>query len=197
MSVVCLTAEANSVYADDGHGLWLRCNLVWNEQKLTEYRQSIKTMMIECGSATIQAARNEMETGLAGLLGPAISEVKNVTNDGVILIGNFRNLHSLREIDLKNELEKAGVEGFVNQKAELDGVKGIEEIQKKWDSLKGKIDAEKFNSVRMLLEIQHNDAITWRDGCVLSFQTFSHLPIPPGLPAPEHDLEYYEEHNPR
>lgn len=77
------------------------------------------------------------------------------------------------------------------------GVEGVDEIQKIWNALKGKIDDEEFNSVRMLLDIQHDDAISWRDGCVLYFQTFSRLPIPAGLPTPEHDLEYYETHNPR
>ncbi|MDE3057900.1 MAG: alpha-glucuronidase [Bacteroidota bacterium] len=78
-----------------------------------------------------------------------------------------------------------------------EGVEGVEEIQKAWNSLKGKVDEEEFNSERMLLDIQHDDAISWRDGCVLYFQTFSKLPIPPGLEKPEHDLEYYEKHNPR
>jgi len=78
-----------------------------------------------------------------------------------------------------------------------DGVKGVEKIRNTWDSLKGRIDDEEFNSVRMMLKIQHDDAITWRDGCVLYFQTISRLPIPAGLPAPGHDLEYYEAHNPR
>jgi alpha-glucuronidase len=77
------------------------------------------------------------------------------------------------------------------------GVEGVEEMQKTWDSLQGKVDNERFSAVRMLLEMQHDDAIRWRDGCVLYFQTFSHLPIPSGLPAPEHDLEYYMIHNPR
>jgi alpha-glucuronidase len=77
------------------------------------------------------------------------------------------------------------------------GVAGVEEIQKTWDSLKGKVDDEIFSSERMLLKIQHEDAVKWRDGCVLYFQTVSKLPIPAGLPAPEHDLQYYEENNPR
>jgi alpha-glucuronidase len=76
------------------------------------------------------------------------------------------------------------------------GVKGVEETQKIWNSLKGKIDDEEFNSVRMLLKIQHEDAVKWRDGCVLYFQTFSKSPIPDGLEKPKHDLEYYETHNP-
>lgn len=77
------------------------------------------------------------------------------------------------------------------------GVEGVAEIQRIWDSLRGKIDDEEFNSEEALLKIQYEDAIKWRDGCVLYFRTFSHLPIPAGLPAPEHELEYYEEHNPR
>jgi alpha-glucuronidase len=76
------------------------------------------------------------------------------------------------------------------------GVKGVEATQKTWNSLKGKIDDEEFNSVKMLLKIQHKDAIKWRDGCVLYFQTFSKLPIPSELEKPEHDLEYYETNNP-
>ena len=78
-----------------------------------------------------------------------------------------------------------------------EGVDGVEEIQRTWNSLKGKIDDEEYESVQMLLKMQNDDAISWRDGCVLYFQTFSHLPIPDGLPAPQHDLQYYEAHNPR
>jgi alpha-glucuronidase len=53
-----------------------------------------------------------------------------------------------------------------------------------------------FNSERMLLNLQYEDAVRWRDGSVLYFQTFSKLPIPAGLKAPEHNHEYYETHNP-
>jgi alpha-glucuronidase len=77
------------------------------------------------------------------------------------------------------------------------GVEGVEEIQRIWDSLKGKVDDEIFSSEQMLLKIQYDDAVKWRDGCVLYFQTFSKLPIPAGLKPPERNLEYYETHNPR
>ena len=46
-------------------------------------------------------------------------------------------------------------------------------------TLNEKVDEEVFKTVRMLLEIQHDNAITWRDGTVLCFQTFSHLRNPP------------------
>ena len=64
-------------------------------------------------------------------------------------------------------------------------------------SQKGKVDDEVFASEKMLLELQLKNATKWRDGCVLYFQTFSKMPIPAGLPAPEHDLKYYQENNPR
>jgi alpha-glucuronidase len=57
--------------------------------------------------------------------------------------------------------------------------------------------ANMFAEEWVSLKIQYEDAIKWRDGCVLYFQTFSRLPIPAGLPAPLHDLEYCMVHNPR
>jgi len=125
VTVICATAGVNSVYADDGHELWLNYKLVSNGEKLTEYRELIRATMIEGESATIQAARKEMQMGLAGLLGSAIPEVKEVDENGVVLVGKYRSFHVLREIDLTNEMEKAGDEGFVIQNAELNGKKVI------------------------------------------------------------------------
>jgi alpha-glucuronidase len=72
------------------------------------------------------------------------------------------------------------------------GVDSVRSMQKTWNSLKGKIDDEEFNDVRMLLEIQENEAVWWRNACVLYFQTFSRMPIPAGLEKPDKTLEYYE-----
>jgi beta-galactosidase len=77
------------------------------------------------------------------------------------------------------------------------GVEGVAEIQKVWNFLKGKIDEDEFNREEALLKIQYEDAVRWRDGCVLYFQTFSRLSLPPELKVPEHDLQYYMIHNPR
>jgi alpha-glucuronidase len=71
------------------------------------------------------------------------------------------------------------------------GVEGVKEMQAIWNSLEGKIDPVSFESVKAHLQMQYDDAVEWRDGCVLYFQTFSNLPIPEGLEKPEHDLEYY------
>ena len=73
--------------------------------------------------------------------------------------------------------------------------KGVDEVRgmrKLWDSMEGKIDVERFNHVKQLLKVQEDEAIWWRDGCVLYFQTFSKRPIPSQYEHPQHTLEYYK-----
>ena len=73
-----------------------------------------------------------------------------------------------------------------------EGVDSARSIQKTWNTLKGKIDEEEFNHVRMLLKIQVNEAVWWRNACVLYFQTFSKQLIPAGYEKPDKTLEYYQ-----
>jgi len=65
-------------------------------------------------------------------------------------------------------------------------------MQAAWNGLRGAIDDERFEQVRMLLAIQDKEAVWWRNACVLYFQTFSKMPIPAGLERPDESLEYYE-----
>ncbi|MGD2036010.1 MAG: alpha-glucuronidase family glycosyl hydrolase [Bacteroidales bacterium] len=71
---------------------------------------------------------------------------------------------------------------------------GIDEVrwmQKKWNSLEGKIDEERFKDVQSRLEIQLNDATVWRDACLLYYQTFSGMAIPDQYEQPKKPLKYY------
>lgn len=72
-----------------------------------------------------------------------------------------------------------------------EGADSVKWMQTAWASLKGKIDDERFEHVRSFLGIQHQEAVWWRNACLLYFQTFSNRPIPPGLEKPDHDLAYY------
>jgi alpha-glucuronidase len=72
------------------------------------------------------------------------------------------------------------------------GVDGVRHMERDWDSLAGLVDAERFAHVRALLGQQERDARVWRDACTLYFQQFSKQPIPAGVEAAEHPLEYYE-----
>jgi alpha-glucuronidase len=73
-----------------------------------------------------------------------------------------------------------------------EGADSVVWMQKLWSMLEGKIDDSRYRHVKSLLEIQYNEAIWWRNACVLYFQTFSGKEIPAGLNKPDHDLAYYE-----
>ncbi|MGK9475939.1 alpha-glucuronidase family glycosyl hydrolase [Melioribacter sp. OK-6-Me] len=72
------------------------------------------------------------------------------------------------------------------------GVDSVRSMRKKWNKLKGMIDNERFNHVAMLMKIQEDEAIWWRNACVLYFQKFSKLPVQEGFEKPDKTLEYYQ-----
>jgi alpha-glucuronidase len=73
------------------------------------------------------------------------------------------------------------------------GVDSVRWMQRTWSSMKDKIDSERYEQVKMLLQIQENEAVWWRNACVLYFQTFSKMPISPQYEKPEKTLEYYKQ----
>lgn len=72
------------------------------------------------------------------------------------------------------------------------GVDLVKAMQQQWNTVEGLVDDERFREVKMLLDIQVQEAKWWRDACLLYFQTFSKMPIPAPYERPEHDLEYYK-----
>src|SRR5690606_34182288 len=72
------------------------------------------------------------------------------------------------------------------------GVAAVRQMQAAWDSLADHVDAARFEHVRALLAVQETEARWWRDSCLLYFQTFSKLPIPPEYEQPGESLDYYE-----
>jgi alpha-glucuronidase len=73
-----------------------------------------------------------------------------------------------------------------------EGVSEVRWMQSAWKNMEKHIDEEQFDHVKMLLSIQEKEAVWWRDACVLYFQTFSKMPVPPNYEKPEHTLEYYK-----
>jgi alpha-glucuronidase len=51
------------------------------------------------------------------------------------------------------------------------------------------IDQQRFSEVQDNLKIQAEDAVWWKDACLLYFQTFSKRPIPSDIEKPVHQLE--------
>ena len=69
------------------------------------------------------------------------------------------------------------------------GVQEVREYQKTWDRLEKFVDKERFLDVQSKLKIQSQDAVWWKDACLLYFQTFSKEPIPYDIERPIHELE--------
>lgn len=72
------------------------------------------------------------------------------------------------------------------------GADAVRRMQQTWTGMQPYIDPERWDQVRMLMEIQVNEAVWWRNACLLYFQTFSRMPIPAGYEQPDHNLAYYE-----
>ncbi|MCC5937388.1 MAG: alpha-glucuronidase [Lunatimonas sp.] len=72
------------------------------------------------------------------------------------------------------------------------GVEGARWMEQTWLALDGRIDEAMFEHMRSFLAIQVSEAEWWRDACLLYFQQFSQQPLPAGVEAAAHDLEYYQ-----
>jgi alpha-glucuronidase len=72
------------------------------------------------------------------------------------------------------------------------GTDSVAWMQQVWNKQAGKIDTQRFTQVRLLLKIQQEEALWWRNACLLYFQTFSRQPIPAEYEQPDRTLEYYK-----
>ncbi|MBR0552526.1 alpha-glucuronidase family glycosyl hydrolase [Stakelama marina] len=72
------------------------------------------------------------------------------------------------------------------------GVQAVAGLQRDWASLAPFIDKRRFDEETAFLEIQHQDALWWRNASIAYFQSKSQLPLPAGHAEPPHDLDYYE-----
>ncbi|HTE24739.1 alpha-glucuronidase family glycosyl hydrolase [Flavitalea sp.] len=71
------------------------------------------------------------------------------------------------------------------------GVDSVRSMQKTWNKLEGKIDKERYQQVKMLLTIQENEAVWWRDACLVYFSSVSGKAIPSNYEKPAYPLEHY------
>lgn len=69
------------------------------------------------------------------------------------------------------------------------GLLEVAEMRTTWERLKPYVDAERHAHVAERLAIQFSDAIWWKDGCLLYFQTFSRRPFPADVSPAVHRLE--------
>ena len=71
------------------------------------------------------------------------------------------------------------------------GVAAVADMQQRWQRLRPMVDARRHEDVAARLAVQRKEAQWWRDASIAYFQSVSGLPLPAGVKAPPHSLEYY------
>ena len=120
-----LAAAPRIARAEDGYELWLRYVRVTDPALLDEYRASVGRLAVSGDSPTIAAARAELETALAGMLGSAPSAAPRVTEDGTLLLGTPASSPAIAVLPLAAELRALGPDGYIVRATSVDGHRAI------------------------------------------------------------------------
>ena len=112
------------------YDLWLHYGLVSDPNRLVQYWQRATQVVVEGKSATLDATRTELTTGLSGLLGRTIRGANKVNRDGAILAGTPVSSPAIAALvrstpRLARALERAGAEGYVIQTTRAGGKHAI------------------------------------------------------------------------
>ncbi|WP_276484916.1 alpha-glucuronidase family glycosyl hydrolase [Paraflavitalea pollutisoli] len=98
--------------AEDGYRLWLRYEKIDNNSLLQTYRAAINSIQVTGNSAVIASARQELLTGLQGLLGKSVTQSPS-PGTGNILAGTWQQNALLRTLIPADHMKATGKEGFV------------------------------------------------------------------------------------
>jgi alpha-glucuronidase len=109
--------------AENGYDLWLRYKPVENKARLSSYKQNITEIFITGSSATTEATKQELSTGLKGLLGQKISFASAITKNGTLIIGTPGSNAIISKAGLSAEILKSGTEGFIIATKTINGKK--------------------------------------------------------------------------
>lgn len=69
------------------------------------------------------------------------------------------------------------------------GVQQVRGFQKVWDQVQPYVDSIRFKDVQRKLRSQSQNAVLWKDACLLYFQQFSKMPIPFDIERPVNNLD--------
>lgn len=113
-------SAATCLKAEDGYELWLRYKMVDNSTLLSSYRQLVTDIYINGTSLTIAAAKEELSTGLNGLLGTKISFTNSIRKNGTLVIGTS-GASIIDNAGIKDKLQKIGSEGYLIANKTING----------------------------------------------------------------------------
>ena len=112
------------LWAEDGYDLWLRYKKIDDQKLLTDYRSEIVAININQGSSTLVAARDELITGLKGLLEKTIPVLTTLQHNSLIA-GTVSTSPVIFKLITSDQLSAAGKEGFIIRSVNYKGKKVI------------------------------------------------------------------------
>jgi alpha-glucuronidase len=110
---------------EDGYRLWLRYDVISNAEVGNAYRSVIRQMLVEGNSATIKVMKEELQSGLGGMLGKEIPFVSQLKETGTLVAGTPGTSALIASLSLKDTLKKVGDEGYLLKECLLSGKKCI------------------------------------------------------------------------
>jgi alpha-glucuronidase len=107
--------------ADDGYRLWLRYDPIGDDTLRTAYAGALSEIVIpENPRPVVASARDELVTGLRGLLGADIPVVTTATRNNALILGTPRDPWIASVIN-EADLREASVEGYIVRRITHDG----------------------------------------------------------------------------
>lgn len=125
LAVLVLGSIRSPAHAEDGYELWLRYHLISDSTLLAEYRAAVTHLVIGGDSPTLRAARDELATGLKGLLGLDVAFEPRIVRDGALIAGTPAGSPLIASLPLASELAELGEEGFLIRATTIDGRRAI------------------------------------------------------------------------
>ena len=121
MLFLLLLLLQSAVFAESGYRLWLRYDLIQDDQLLRQYRKNITQLVIEGNSPTLTVAQQELSRGLNGLLGKSIPLSAKATQKGALIAGTPAHSALIRSLNLVDQLKEVGEEGYLLLSTSLNG----------------------------------------------------------------------------
>lgn len=106
--LILFIAASKIILAEDGYKLWLRYEKIQNTATLIQYRNLISSIVVTGNSPTLNIIRQELLTGLQGLLNKNIPEAHAINNNSIVVYKKPAGHYESPGIDY----DKLGEEGF-------------------------------------------------------------------------------------
>ena len=119
--LLLLAVASPEVRADDGYDLWLRYERISDAERLAQYRSAVSSILVDGDSPTLQAAQDELQRGLEGLLAESVPLV-DAPEAGTVVAGTPAGSDRIAQLELEAALREVGPEGFVIRTIESNGV---------------------------------------------------------------------------